>query len=652
VTFNPYVPRPIDRPTAVPLDDNADLTVLDEAKIFAAPPNPAQWPAYRRALRRWRAEAADRIGYQPTAYDDAQWVPDARVVALVWLWDELLYDHAVGRFTPSRLLDWARAEFGGFDGIVLWHAYPVIGLDDRNQFDFYRDVPDLPTLVQAFRDAGVRVFIDYNPWDVGTRREPVDDPTAIATLVTELGVDGVFLDTLKEGGEELRAAMAPGVAFESESRVPLARVSDHAMSWAQWFADSPVPGVLRSRWFERRHMVHHTRRWHRSHLEELQSAWLNGAGVLVWDVVFGVWVGWSRRDRDLLKAMRPIWRDYAEMFRSAEWMPLADHPGGDVPVYASRWRDGETSLWTVINRADRPYEGAWLLLDADAETEWVDLIGDVALRVDDAGGGKVTVSGTLPPGGIAAVVAGRPTGQPATSLSDDDNFPSRSSVRVATRDTSRGDVPTGMVTVPGGRHQLTVHYRLRETGLYGEAPYVDEWKPLPPRLHQPVTLDRDVALQPFAIDTREVTVAEFAAFVDATGYQPVRAERLDQWRAYDQEAPVTYVELADARAYAAWQGKRLPTEDEWQVAAEAGLLERLSPLVWNWTESEHTDGRTRFAILKGGAAYRAEGSDWYLDGGPMPPHASVKLLLMGAGMSRSPSIGFRCAVGLSGELNG
>ena len=38
-------------------------------------------------------------------------------------------------------------------------------------------------------------------------------------------------------------------------------------------------------------MLHHTRRWNRDHTEELHSAWLNGVGVLVWESVFGAWVG-------------------------------------------------------------------------------------------------------------------------------------------------------------------------------------------------------------------------------------------------------------------------------------------------------------------------------------------------------------------------
>ena len=228
MTFDPLVPRPIDRPT--PIDGE-----LDSAKIIAAPDDPADWPAWRDALARWRDEA--RAGYDGSAYERLEWTQSCFSVALVWLWDERLYDHEAQRFTPERLLAEAAAEFGGYDAVVLWHAYPVIGIDERNQFDWYRDVPGIRELVATFQQRDVRVFVDYNPWDVGTRREPVGDAAAVAELVRELGADGVFLDTMKEAMPELRAAL-PDAAFEGESTLPLARIADHHLSWAQWFADS------------------------------------------------------------------------------------------------------------------------------------------------------------------------------------------------------------------------------------------------------------------------------------------------------------------------------------------------------------------------------------------------------------------------------
>ena len=200
--------------------------------------------------------------------------------------------------------------------------------------------------------------------------------------------------------------------------------------------------------------------------------------------------------------------------------------------------------------------------------------------------------------------------------------------------------------VAGGEYEVTVRFRRRETGLYDVAPYVEEWKPLPPRLHDPAELTRSVTLGPVRVATLEVSNAEYAAFLAATGYRPPIEHRfLAHWEDGDpvpgtEDEPVTYVDLADARAYAIWRDARLPTEDEWQLAAPA----RREPLVWNWTESEHDDGRTRFAILKGGSAYVATGSDWYADGGPQPPDVSFKLVLTGAGLDRSENIGFRIAV--------
>jgi len=646
-------PRPIDLPTQVPLRTDADLSVLDDAKILAAPDDPEDLPRWRSALVRWRDEARTRIGYSDALYrrPDLAWTRGCAAVALVWLWDELLYDHDQGVFTPDRFLDDGLARFGGYDGIVLWHAYPVIGIDARNQFDFYRDAPGISGLVRAIRARGVRVFVDYNPWDTGTRREPMDDIATLARVVGALDADGVFLDTMRAGADELRAALdgtRPGVAIEGESRLPLARMHDHPMSWAQWFADSTVPGVLRTRWFERRHMSHHTRRWHRDHGEELRSAWLNGTGMLVWESVFGSWVGWSDRDRATWRAMRAVQQRFPRHLVDGDWTPLADGPreAFEAGIHASRFDLGESVLWTIVNASGGDHAGVLLAGDAPRDVRWFDPISGRELGArTGARGGRFEVAGHLAAGGVAAVLATpsiddglaawlrgrRDAGEGEPGLGGD--RARRPAARV--RPPFVPGTATGMGIVPGFEGSLTVTSRLRETGLYGETPFVDEWKPLPPRLHRRMVQRRNVDLSGFAIAERPVTAGEHRAFLEAVG-RPADEPT-------DPSAPATGVTLADARAYARWAGARLPTEDEWQVAAESGLTAPGSRPVWEWTESEHTDGRTRWSILKGGVATGVVGSEWYVGGGPRSPTESVKLLHLGGRLAASTSIGFRLA---------
>ena len=242
--FDPLVPREIDRPTIVPLDaDVAEgeiAALLDDAKIFAAPSDPAQLERWRGQLTAWREGARERHGI-PQRYDDpdAAWASRCFTVAQVWLWDELFFDVDAQRFTPDRFLADAQERFGGLDGVVLWHAYPVIGIDERNQWDFY-DVPGLPEAAAALHDAGVRVFVDYNPWDTGTRRGG-DDVGELAEVIRRLGADGVFLDTLKNADPDFVAALdraRPGIGLEGESKLATERIGDHSLSWAQWFADT------------------------------------------------------------------------------------------------------------------------------------------------------------------------------------------------------------------------------------------------------------------------------------------------------------------------------------------------------------------------------------------------------------------------------
>ncbi|MGO4104444.1 SUMF1/EgtB/PvdO family nonheme iron enzyme [Leifsonia sp. YAF41] len=656
--INPLVPRSIDLPTVLPADGLLDPAVGDIAKIFAAPANPADWPAWRAAMQAWRDSARERLDYSGAIYelDHSRWTRACYSVALTWLFDERLFDHASQRFTVDAYLE-STGDHGGFDGIVLWHAYPIIGIDDRNQFDFYRDVPGLADLIAEFQNRGLKVFIDYNPWDTGTRRAAHDDPAELALIVGELGVDGVFLDTMKEGDAGLIAALLnaePPQVLEGESRVPNQRIEDHQLSWAQWFADSDAPGVMRAHWYERRHMMHSTRRWNHDHSAELQSAWMNGTGMLVWDAVFGVWVGWNARDKGTLRRMLRVQRALNPVLVEGEWTPLTDARPEALAagVYASRFELGDLTLWTIINRETTDYVGAVLQQNAIH-----------GLLIDVTTGQPLPDGATTVPArgvaGILAVRGERPDwladllAAAAADLADpaltgaahaDTTFPARFAHRVDVVPSESATPPADAVGVAAGTRVLPVAHRRRESGMYQGAPYQEEWKPLPPRLHDARLDTVEATLGDVAVASHEVTVGQFIAFLVDSGYTPVSANRFFTADAASSvDAPATRVNLADARAYAAWAGARLPTEFEWQVAAADPGFHRSSPVVWNLTESEHSDGVTRFVMLKGGSDHQSLGSDWYVDGGPKSADFSLKLLVAGLGIERSSNIGFRLA---------
>ncbi|WP_167619335.1 formylglycine-generating enzyme family protein [Maribellus sediminis] len=270
------------------------------------------------------------------------------------------------------------------------------------------------------------------------------------------------------------------------------------------------------------------------------------------------------------------------------------------------------------------------------------------------------------------------------------NFPAASARLIGTVQSTENSksVPEGMVKIPAGTFLLK-----EKLG--------DSFIPYPEKLYSD-----SIQVNAFLMDIHPVTNAQFKTFLDETRYKPADLEHfLKHWKdrnikTGDENKPVIYVSYEDAQAYASWAGKRLPTETEWQYAAQAGEpdrewpwgkdnniqkesvfvtntltvenlqgvdstlcnpgdgkyeavgqytkgvnpwgLEDLVGSVWQLTNDVYDNGSYNFIMIKGGSYFKAKDSWWYVRGGPQPLTYRQKLLRVSQGFERNATVGFRC----------
>jgi serine/threonine protein kinase len=188
--------------------------------------------------------------------------------------------------------------------------------------------------------------------------------------------------------------------------------------------------------------------------------------------------------------------------------------------------------------------------------------------------------------------------------------------------------------------------------------------------------EKSVQLPDFYIDQTEVSNAEYRLFCEATGHAaPQTADY-----ATHPDNPVSNVSYDDAVAYAAWAGRRLPTEEEWEKAARGtdgrtfpwgnnpwkeDVPDQVQPVssdpsrrspygaynmagnVWEWTGSSYTPNAVDTDGMKRSSKGRSFSAQWrIIKGGSFGLGSSEDFdVTRHRGLptdAQSPWIGFRC----------
>jgi iron(II)-dependent oxidoreductase len=697
----------------------------------------------------------DRYLYDLENFDDTlfnrkdlQWIRHAYVMSLQAAWDHQFYDQHTRKYTVFQFLAEGKRLFGGYDVYGLWPNFPRLGLDHRNQFDMYREMPfgldKLKEIVNFGHHNGTNFFISYNPWDKDTR--PENHIEGLVKIIAGIGADGVVLDTQGSSSHEFQAAadtVRPGVIMYSEGMavpkdmpgIVSGRVHDAIFYQPQLNLNK----LIKPEFAIFRVCQLSQGRFHR----ETAISFFNGYGTEINSFAPGR-PSWMEEEYLYLGKTTKILRENSDAFLDHDWTPLI--PSLHDSIWVNHWNDKEKQIFTILSLAPEGYTGPLFEIDPTYSGHWVSLWNHqelipvkqdkkffipVSIHSFDASWLRTRREGSLecialfseliktrvsndslfiriPKGRKLRLWAGNPTYQDKASewtadsigLCLGEKFPSYEGKLVAelfdgTRliDEKIIELGTGRIKLVS-KHDRTSSLHVLSDNMMEIKPGTytlitensDDFIPYPSNSPAPV-----VKMKRFYMDRYPVTNKDFLAFMLATSYKPSDPSNfLKHWEngtipQGQEDYPVVYVSLEDARAYAKWAGKRLPTEIEWQYAAQGtdgrkypwgndfhgtkcnnafgqatpvdAFSKGKSPFgvedmignVWQLTNDEYDNGSYSFVIIKGGSFYKPTSSMWYLQGGVQPIIHRQMLLRISQGLDRSETVGFRCVMDAKSE---
>ena len=673
---------------------------------------------------------------------DLSWIRESYLIILQMAWDREFYDRFTGKYTYANFLKKGIERFGHVDVAGVWPTWPRLGLDQRNQWDLYNDLPggteQLSRFVKMSQLSGTRFFISYNPWDNSTRRE--EHYRGMARILAETGADGVVLDTRGNSGPELQAAVdtiKKGIVMYSEG-MAVPRDMQEIISGRVHNAIFMSPELNLNKLIKPDFSIFRVCDVGEDILHrEIAVSFFNGYGTELNMFRPGGRGESFDKDLDFLSRTTFILRQNNDAFLDQEWTPLI--PTTKDRIYVNRWRSGDKAIFTVLNMRHEGVKGKLFQVQKNENMHYVSLWrhepvypeesnGKTFIPVD-AYGWDPDLSGTRSEGSVDCIaefpklIHSSVRGDSLhIKIESQGNLyvwkgnPSHNNTRAEIKapcDTTvrvkdifgyyEGKAVLQLVENEILKDENVLRFNGGKPWLISKVTTSERSEVLPPEMilvpgtlfsfnvsagddfiPYPEFSEDSIMIDSFLIDRYPVSNEQYYKFIMESGYRPSDTSGyLKHWqsgifRQGQDKYPVVYVSYEDMSAYARWAGKRLPTQAEWQLAAQGtdnrkwpwgdnffgaycnNSFGRQTPVdafpkgqspygaidmvgnVWQMTNDIYFNGTYYFGIIRGGSFYKPDSSWWYLQGGPQSLDKTQMLLLVSPGFDRSATVGFRC----------
>ncbi|MCK4345399.1 MAG: hypothetical protein KAX05_08940, partial [Bacteroidales bacterium] len=290
---------------------------------------------------------------------DLKWIRDKYIMTLQGAWDHRFYERSSAKYNFFQFLEEGKKLFGGYDVFCIWPTWPRLGVDQRNQWDLYEDLPfgleKIKELANYAQANSTKFFITFNPWDQSTREE--DPFEGMAKLIQATNADGVVLDTRGSSSRKLQEAadgVKEGVIMYSEG-MAVPKDMPGIVSGRVHDAIFMPPPLNLNKLIKPEFAIFRVCQLSQGRIHrEIAISFFNGYGTEINTFAPGR-PDWMEEEYLYLGRTTKILRENSSVFLNTRWTPLI--PTLKDSIWVNKWQNQDKVLYTVFSLLPDGYYG-------------------------------------------------------------------------------------------------------------------------------------------------------------------------------------------------------------------------------------------------------------------------------------------------------
>jgi hypothetical protein len=334
----------------------------------------------------WKANTRSRYDLRKYFRPQNMWIKKNYITHFTFAYGKESFHYKKTKFNIKKIIK-EGLEFGGYDSLIFWHQYPRLGLDNTNQWEMYKYLPEeyesIQKIVKECHKNKIKFFIPFKPWDVKSNESLDYHAKSLEDFIARTNIDGFFLDTMSSLPDSFLTIQKkfPSFEFASEGTPREQRqIEQLTSSWDQ------IGDIRRNykvqveanmfRFVFPEHPLNMVSRWSVGSDKDsiIKRAAFNGMGLVIWQDVFGSWLPFNKKQKQLIKKLKNVLNKYHNIIFGSNSVPLIETLSKGL-ICNKFCNDNNQKIFAIYNFTNKNIKGPLFDLESKTKIKFQQIFG-------------------------------------------------------------------------------------------------------------------------------------------------------------------------------------------------------------------------------------------------------------------------------------